>query len=202
MVLNTSFNDRGEPIVQTCEQALRLFASSGMDAVVIGNWVFEDKRNSRTSGFDPLSVNCRALHDKPTLLVLLQDASYAQRAIDVLLREGSTGALTLCIMGEREAPLFPGKVLSLDRLGGLRELAAHWPQVVVLTPWTADRFVFDPVAYHSEVAEVCRRLIEAGTHELFWVDPLGQVVLALDVLYVHHPAQPFGPMTSRARPLG
>jgi len=105
-------------------------------------------------------------------------------------------------MGEREAPLFPGRVLSLDSPGGLCELAANWPQIVVLTPWTADRFVFDPVVYHSEVAEACRRLIEAGTHELFWVDPLGQVVLALDVLYVHHPVQPFGTMVSRSQLAG
>lgn len=43
MVLNTSFNDRGEPIVNTVEQALRLFLRSDMDALVIGNHVFEAK---------------------------------------------------------------------------------------------------------------------------------------------------------------
>jgi carbamoyltransferase len=199
MVLNTSFNDRGEPLVQTCEQALRLFVSSGMDAVVIGNWVFEDKRNALTSDFDPLSINCRALRNKPTLLVALRDTDYTRRAMDVLLREKSVGTLTLCTMRGSEALRFHGDVLPLDNTADLHGLAANWPQVVVLAPWRADRFVFDPAVYYSEIAEACRRLIETGTYDLFWVDPLGQVVLALDVLYVHHRTQPVDTIASRAR---
>lgn len=198
MVLNTSFNDRGEPLVQTCAQALRLFASSGMDTMVIGNWVFEDKRNALLRDFDPLSVNCRTLGEKPTLLVALRDTDYTQRAIDVLLREQTVSTLTLCTMRKNETLRFPGNVLPLDSPAGLAELAMNWPQVVVLTPWRADRFVFDPAVYYSEIAQMCRRLIEAGTDELFWVDPPGQVVLALDVLYVHHRRQPFGTMAARA----
>lgn len=199
MVLNTSFNDKGEPIVQTCEQALRLFASSGMDVVVIGNWVFEDKQNALMSDFDPLSVNCRTLRAEPTLLIALRDTDYVQRAIDVLLRERRLGTLTLCTMRKREALRFPGDVLPLDSPDGLCELATKWPQVVVLAPWSADRFVFDPAVYYSEIAEACRRLIEAGVYELFWIDPLGQVVRALDVLYVHHRTQPFDAIASPAR---
>jgi len=199
MVLNTSFNDRGEPLVQTCEQALRLFVSSGMDVVVIGNWVFEDKRNALASDFDPLSVNCRMLRDKPTLLVALPGSDYVQRAIDVLLRDQRLGTPTLCAMRKTETLRFPGNMLSLDSPAGLCELATKWPQVVILTPWTADRFVFDPAVYYSEIAEACRRLIEAGTYELFWIDPLGQVVSALDILYVHHRTQPLGATPSPAR---
>jgi carbamoyltransferase len=198
MVLNTSFNDRGEPIIQTCEQALRLFVSSGMDALVIGDWVFENKQNSLVRDFDPFTDNCRILRDEPTLLVALREANHTRRVIDVLLREGNTGELTLCSVGEESQVASPtGKVLALDSLDALRDIAADWTQVAVLAPWSADRFVFDPTVYYSEEAEACRRLIEAGTHELFWVDPLGQVVLALDVLYVHHPTQPLGTVLSR-----
>lgn len=39
VVLNTSFNVMGEPIVHTPEDALRCFASTGMDALVIGDYV-------------------------------------------------------------------------------------------------------------------------------------------------------------------
>jgi carbamoyltransferase len=39
IVLNTSFNLQGEPIVCTPRDALRTFASSGMDALVIGPFV-------------------------------------------------------------------------------------------------------------------------------------------------------------------
>ncbi|MEU6884841.1 carbamoyltransferase C-terminal domain-containing protein [Streptomyces viridosporus] len=198
MVLNTSFNDKGEPIVQTCEQALRLFASSGMDVLVIGDWVFEDKRGARVGDLDPLRINCRKLPDRPTLLVALQDADHAQRAMDVLGREQVVSTSAVCVVGERETPRFDGEVVRVDSQDGLFETAGNWPQVVVLVPWSADKFVFDPAVYHSETAETSRRLIEAGTHDLFWVDPSGQVVLARDVLYVHH-AQPSGVPAAYAR---
>ena len=41
VVMNTSFNLRGEPIVCTPTDAMRTFFSSGMDALVIGNFVVE-----------------------------------------------------------------------------------------------------------------------------------------------------------------
>jgi len=39
LVLNTSFNDNNEPIVNTPEEALRCFRRTGMDALVIGGFV-------------------------------------------------------------------------------------------------------------------------------------------------------------------
>lgn len=41
VVMNTSFNLRGEPIVCTPTEAVRTFFSSGMDALVMGNFVVE-----------------------------------------------------------------------------------------------------------------------------------------------------------------
>ena len=41
VVMNTSFNLRGEPIVSTPTDAVRTFFSSGMDALVIGSFVVE-----------------------------------------------------------------------------------------------------------------------------------------------------------------
>lgn len=41
VVMNTSFNLRGEPIVCTPTDAVRTFFSSGMDALVIGNFLVE-----------------------------------------------------------------------------------------------------------------------------------------------------------------
>ena len=41
VVMNASFNLRGEPIVCTPTDAVRTFFSSGMDALVIGNFVVE-----------------------------------------------------------------------------------------------------------------------------------------------------------------
>ncbi|MBX0288589.1 carbamoyltransferase family protein [Haloarcula salinisoli] len=40
-LLNTSFNDHGEPIVMTPRQALKDFYAMGLDALVLGNYVLE-----------------------------------------------------------------------------------------------------------------------------------------------------------------
>lgn len=39
VLLNTSFNLKGEPIVNTCEDAYRTFMKSGIDALVLGNYL-------------------------------------------------------------------------------------------------------------------------------------------------------------------
>jgi len=41
VVMNTSFNLRGEPIVNTPTDAVRTFFSSGMDGLVIGSYLVE-----------------------------------------------------------------------------------------------------------------------------------------------------------------
>jgi carbamoyltransferase len=41
VVMNTSFNLRGEPIVSSPTDAIRTFFSSGMDALVIGSFLVE-----------------------------------------------------------------------------------------------------------------------------------------------------------------
>jgi carbamoyltransferase len=40
MVVNTSFNVRGEPIVCTPEDGYRCFMRTEMDALVLGDWLF------------------------------------------------------------------------------------------------------------------------------------------------------------------
>jgi carbamoyltransferase len=41
IVLNTSFNLKGEPIVNTPAEAFNTFSKSGMDTLVLGNYVIE-----------------------------------------------------------------------------------------------------------------------------------------------------------------
>jgi carbamoyltransferase len=41
IVLNTSFNLKGEPIVNTPQEAFNTFSRSGMDTLVLGNYVVE-----------------------------------------------------------------------------------------------------------------------------------------------------------------
>jgi carbamoyltransferase len=48
VILNTSFNLRGEPIVNTPKEAFHTFAESGMDVLVLGEYVVE-KRDGKVS---------------------------------------------------------------------------------------------------------------------------------------------------------
>ncbi len=48
LLINTSFNVRGEPIVCTPEDAFRCFLQTDMDYLVLGNYIF-DKKKQRTS---------------------------------------------------------------------------------------------------------------------------------------------------------
>ncbi len=43
VVLNTSFNIQGEPVVESPKDAIRCFYSTGLDALVIGNYIIEKK---------------------------------------------------------------------------------------------------------------------------------------------------------------
>ncbi len=45
MVINTSFNVRGEPIVCTPADAYNTFVNTGIDALVIGNHIVMEKRH-------------------------------------------------------------------------------------------------------------------------------------------------------------
>jgi carbamoyltransferase len=41
VLLNTSFNVRGEPIVNTPEDAIKTFLDSGIDTLVLGNYLLD-----------------------------------------------------------------------------------------------------------------------------------------------------------------
>lgn len=44
VLVNTSFNDAGEPIVESPKDALRCFFSTGLDALVMGNYLVQKKK--------------------------------------------------------------------------------------------------------------------------------------------------------------
>ena len=47
-LVNTSFNVRGEPIVLSPQDALRCFLQTGMDALVIGNYLLRKKEQPKS----------------------------------------------------------------------------------------------------------------------------------------------------------
>ena len=46
VIINTSFNVRGEPIVCTPEDAYRCFTRTNMDYLVLGSWVIDKKKQN------------------------------------------------------------------------------------------------------------------------------------------------------------
>ena len=52
LVVNTSFNVRGEPIVNTPEDAYRCFMRTEMDYLVIGAYVFSKKEQPEWTSQD------------------------------------------------------------------------------------------------------------------------------------------------------
>ena len=50
VVLNTSFNLKGEPIVNTPQEAFSTFSRSGMDLLVLDRFVIEKRRDQGQAG--------------------------------------------------------------------------------------------------------------------------------------------------------
>ena len=54
VIINTSFNVRGEPIVESPEDAFRCFINTYMDYLIIGNFIVAKKDNMRLVDSDGL----------------------------------------------------------------------------------------------------------------------------------------------------
>ncbi|MEU9123224.1 carbamoyltransferase C-terminal domain-containing protein [Streptomyces sp. NPDC048506] len=167
VLLNTSFNDRGEPLVQTCEQAFRLYLTSTMDALCIGDWLFTDKEpHSPVQPFAPYLDNFARI---PTgRLALVEPAGPMPEPMKAHL------------MSRAEVhPVTMSEVLA--------EAASHrWDGVLCYLGGTADLFVFDRDLYFSDCADASRRLMEEAGLPVHWIDGWGDVTPARDVLYLHH----------------
>jgi len=93
VLLNTSFNVMGEPIVESPQDAIRCFFSTGLDYLVLGNYIVGKQpgmlpdvlavRASATSCSPPVSLDREVVEDLVPLLVaddqpcLLQDREVA-----------------------------------------------------------------------------------------------------------------------------
>ncbi|MFE4857450.1 carbamoyltransferase [Streptomyces sp. NPDC056670] len=168
VLLNTSYNDRGEPLVQTSEQALRLYTTSELDALAIGDWLFTDKEPAPAAApFAPWLDTFAKLPDNRILLV-----------------EGSPplpGPMRSHLLALR-----PGVAVAEADQRNVDDLRAEYDTVVRYVDRTADSFVFDRALYHSETAEEARRIMREAELPVYWIDSRGDVVPARDVLYLRH----------------
>lgn len=94
VVLNTSFNDRGEPIVSTVNQAVRLFVKSQMDDLIIGNQHFQKSPRSvqpkDISPFRPISFNLDRLPPTADWFILSLEDEHEEKILNDLLREAKS----------------------------------------------------------------------------------------------------------------
>ena len=64
ILLNTSFNVKGEPIVCTPAEAINTFRNAGLDVLVLGDYLVESKSRSRSAGgedLDDLAAQLQAM---------------------------------------------------------------------------------------------------------------------------------------------
>ena len=57
VLINTSFNVRGEPIVQSAEDAIRCFMNTEMDYLVINNYLFAKTEQTESIYTMPVNIN-------------------------------------------------------------------------------------------------------------------------------------------------
>ena len=187
ILLNTSFNDRGEPLVQTCTQAIRLYCSSGMETLVIGEWVFSHKPDSANldmQGPSPLDHNLGKLPKSKSLLVIAAGVDDARVREVVMRLADKQEQLTV-----RHISLMTGMSSWANNERGLKEreilrTSLEHECVLFLLPQSEDRFVFDMTTYHSEIAAITQRLLTDGLL-VYWLGSHGDVVDARTVLRVH-----------------
>lgn len=168
VLLNTSFNDRGEPLVQTCEQALRLYTTSEMDVLCIEDWLFTQKEPSAAA--EPFAPHLDNFEKLPSGRLLLWQGETPLPAA----------------MHEHLLRVRPGLQDTARRPEQSEDLRASWDAVVHYVDRPADAFIFDQEVYDSEAAVVSRRIMEKVGLPVYWIDDRGDVVPARDVLYVHH----------------
>ena len=61
VVINTSFNIRGEPIVCSAQDAYRCFMCTDMDFLLIGNYLFERVKQPNRDKYKKENINDRKI---------------------------------------------------------------------------------------------------------------------------------------------
>lgn len=70
LVVNTSLNGSGEPIVETPEEAVRLFLNMQLDSLVLEDYWIERRFSARSKDQERMLLNCRLLIERPLDLVV------------------------------------------------------------------------------------------------------------------------------------
>jgi carbamoyltransferase len=186
VLLNTSFNDRGEPLVDTCEQAMRLYQGSSMDALCIGDWLFTEKDSSvQPPPFAAYYENFKKLPSKGLFLLSCRGCMPA----DMLrhLREVCPSLeIAAEVSSEIDGLSHKDRVLKEHRPVSGQGTLEDYDGILCYVDRPADRIIFDKDLYYSSIANLSRHVMETVGVPVYWIDSTGDVTPARDVLYVHH----------------
>ena len=184
MVLNTSFNDRGEPLVQTAEQAIEDFLRTDMDALFIGDYVFEHKPAAeKPVPFHPAKENMRFLDPAEHILVLAaQTLDGHEPLFDAMASLGKTCSLVSfddahfeMLMTSGWSQQFPAVTAVLSHQSIDEALILGHDAVLFPTRWAGCDFVFDREVLSSDLFNMARTIAYQFRLPVFWADNSGGI---------------------------
>ena len=188
MLLNTSFNGRNEPLVQTARQAMNLFLNSEMDALVIGDYLFQAKPEKRPSPSSSLGASVGRLGTHRNVLLISEFGLHpivAPFAKEAMTNDCSV-TLLIADVAEADAALNPKQQESSADSTPIRKVAVarYTPSeaidpgshdvVIFAFPQSASDFLFDPAVLNSSTFKLTSQLLarpEAPT--VLWLDRCG-----------------------------
>ncbi len=169
VLLNTSFNDRDEPIVCTPDDALACFLATGLDLLVIGKCVLEKPHNSELSAPQPVPAQSTELQS--TLTQFSQSVwTFSQRLAWPLRWLGSLVSLGLVYF------------LLITPIGCWRRLRGHRPlDQVGWLPFTAPQQPVNTGESEFEMRWWVELLLFLREEKKWWLLPIAASLLVVTV---------------------
>lgn len=174
MLLNTSFNDRGEPVAQTARDAIELFLRTQMDALVIGDCLFEAKpADVAVPPFHPANRTVERLGaaERVLFLALAPIADHLP-----FLRAAARRGVRLRVLASDPASLraglagivADGDILPLTALAESEIVAAD--AIVFGVDAQSSDYVFAPTELHRIVTPMTGHMLQRRAAPVFWLD--------------------------------
>ena len=185
MLLNTSFNGRGEPLVQTTKQAIEAYIRGGLDALVIGDYLITGKsQNICVPNFHPFYHNIEKFDGTDRLLVFTQEEiapfkhffeAAIKNKINLWIVSPNTDevASNLQDIANRHTGHAPITLTSSNDFDIIK--AEQYRIAIFLVPTGGSSFIIDPEVAKSEIFPVSRQLRDITGKKIYWADRLGGV---------------------------
>ncbi|MEO5375121.1 MAG: carbamoyltransferase [Alphaproteobacteria bacterium] len=184
VLLNTSFNGRGEPLVQTARQAIEMFLRSEMEVLVIGPYLFETRPAHPTTvrPFHPAhhNVNKIARHQRVAIMIsgsVKPFSAFIKAAIDTV------DDLALCGVISAEDRQYLTDI-GVSRPVSVSLELAQFDAVVYCLPAHGLDVIFNKQLINSVFSNHAREILKHTAVEVYWLVEEGDVLVARHVLGV------------------